>query len=169
MNILEAIEKRRSIRKYKSTPVTKEQVETLLHAAMLAPSAGNAQPWEFIIIESEEGKKTVSDFNPYAGMAKNAPLSILICGNLKEEKFAGFWPQDCSAAVQNIMLAALEMGLGTVWTGIYPIEDRIANYSKAFNLPEHIIPFACIVVGTPDQANGKVNRYNPAKVHYEKF
>ncbi len=169
MNTLEAIATRRSIRKYKQDAVSEEQITTLLKAAMLAPSAGNAQPWEFIIVQRQETKDLIAQYNPYAGMASHAPLSIVVCGNLQKERFPGYWVQDCSAAIQNILLAAHEIGLGTVWTGVYPIQDRVENYSKVFSLPEHIIPLGIIVVGYPDQKTGEADRYDSSKVHYETF
>ena len=169
MNTQECIIGRRSIRKYSSKELTKEQVDTLLKAAMYAPSAGNAQPWDFIVVQDQATRNRIAAIHPYGGMAAEAPLSIIVCGNEQAEKFPGFWPQDCAAAIQNILLAAYDMGLGTVWTGIYPVKERVANFVKEFQLPAHIIPMANIVVGHPDMPSKIPNRVDMAKVHYEKF
>ncbi len=170
MDTLEAIFTRRSIRKFKSTSLNQEQTETLLKAAMFAPSAGNGQPWEFVVITSQEGRDKVAQIHPYAQMAKTAPLCILVCGDTQKSKYAEmFWQQDCSAAVQNILLAAHAMGLGSVWTGIYPVQERVSEFTTAFNLPQNVYPLGCIVIGYPDQELPKAERYNPSAIHYEKY
>ncbi len=169
MNTIEAIKNRRSVRKYKADEVSDEHLQILLEAAMLAPSAGNAQPWEFIIVKSKEAREKIAQVNPFAQMAIEAPLSIIVCGNLKEEKYPGFWQQDCSAALQNLMLAAVELGLGTVWTGVYPVEERVKQVQEYFNMPEHILPMGIVVVGHPDQKTGTVDRFKAEKIHNEKY
>ncbi len=169
MNTLEAIKTRRSIRKYKSDPLSKEQVETLLRAAMQAPSAGNGQPWEFILIESQENREAIANMHPYAHMAKEAPLYILVCADVTKSRYPDFWQQDCAAAIQNILLAAHSMGLGTVWTGIYPEEARTKAFMQKFNLPSSVLPLGGIVVGYPDQVMQEVDRFDPTRIHYEKY
>jgi nitroreductase len=167
MEVLEAIYQRRSIRKYTHQPVPEEMVREILGAAMMAPSAGNAQPWQFIVITAREILVRVKDFNPHAAMAAGAPLAILICGDLDREKFPGYWVQDCAAATQNLLLAARARGLGTVWTGIYPMEDRVANFSRHFKLPARVIPMALVVVGWPAQNINGENRFKAERIHYE--
>ncbi len=169
MDVLEALFTRRSIRKFKEKEVSQENIDLLLKAAMYAPSAGNAQPWEFIVVTSQKGRDFISTTHPYVGMAKQAPLTIIVCANLKKEKYPGFWQQDCSAAIQNILLAAHALGLGSVWTGIYPIEDRVKLISDYFNIPENIIPLGALVIGYADQQPSQAQRYNTACIHYEKF
>jgi nitroreductase len=121
MEALEAILSRRSIRKYRDEPVGEEAIEQLLRAAMSAPSAGNQQPWHFVVIDGRDILEKVEKVNPYAGMAADAPLAVLIAAEPALEKFPGYWVQDCSAAAENMLLAAHAMGLGAVWTGIYPM------------------------------------------------
>jgi len=167
MDVLEAIYQRRSIRKYKNQPVPEELVREILAAAMMAPSAGNAQPWQFIVITERETLARVKDFNPHAGMAAEAPLAIMICGDLNLEKFPGFWVQDCAAATQNLLLAAQARGLGTVWTGIYPMEDRVASFSRHFGLPPRVIPMALVVMGWPAQKIKGEDRFKVERIHTE--
>ncbi len=167
MDVFEAMLTRRSVRKYTDQDVSDEQMQQILEAAMMAPSAGNAQPWQFVVIRDKDTLAKVKEFNPYAAMAANAPVAVLVCGDLSLEKYKGYWVQDCSAAVQNILLAAHGLGLGAVWTGIYPLEDRISGASKMFQLPEQVIPLALIVIGQPAAQPASKSRYNPERVHKE--
>ena len=169
MDLFEAIHTRRSIRQYTDKEIPADQVQKLLAAAMRAPSAGDARPWQFILVTDPDKKKRVKDVHPYVGMIAKAPLGILICGDLKKEKYPGFWPQDCSAAMQNLLLAAHASGLGAVWTGIYPMEDRVQKFSKIFGLPEQIIPFGFAVMGWPAQKVKSENRYTEACVHHNEW
>ncbi|AGW14591.1 nitroreductase family protein [Megalodesulfovibrio gigas] len=167
MDCLTAIHTRRSIRDYTAAPVTEAQVETLLRAAMAAPSAGNAQPWEFVVVRDAAMLQVVAEIHPYARMAPKAPLGVLVCGDVSREKYPGFWPQDCAAAVQNLLLAATALGLGTVWTGIYPVEERVAVFRARFRLPERLVPFCFIPVGHPREAKGPVDRFDESRIHAE--
>jgi nitroreductase len=169
MNTVEAILTRRSIRKYADQPVSSEMVKELLRSAMSAPSAGNEQPWQFVVIDDRSILDQIPTINPYAGMAKDAPLAVLVCGDLHLEQFAGYWVQDCSAAIQNLLLAAHDKGLGAVWTGIYPMEDRTMSFRKMFNLPDHVIPLALVVIGYPAQQIPPEDRYREDRVHYNSW
>ena len=165
MDVMEAIHTRRSIRKFQRKPVPDELVKDLLAAAMSAPSAGNAQPWHFVVITDPAILAKVPDINPYAAMAREAPLAILICGDLALEKYAGYWVQDCSAATQNILLAAHGMGLGAVWTGVTPMEDRVEKFRILCNLPNTVIPLALVVMGYPAQTLKPADRFRLDRVH----
>lgn len=165
MKTLEAIHGRRSIRTYTEGSVTDEQMETLLKAAMTAPSAGNAQPWQFIVVTDRAVLDKVPDIHPYAAMSRQAPAAILVCGDVSKEKYEGFWVQDCSAAIQNMLLAARDMELGAVWTGIHPVEERVQAFKSMFNLPENVIPLAFIPVGRTDKPGTPKDRFNPERVH----
>ncbi|MFV0422894.1 nitroreductase family protein [Oleidesulfovibrio sp.] len=165
MELMKAIEERRSVRKFTDEAVTEEQITVLLRAAMAAPSAGNAQPWQFVVVDDRNVLEKVPALHPYAGMAAKAPLAILVCGDLSAEKYPGFWVQDCSAAIQNMLLAAVDQGLGAVWTGIYPDETRVKNFVGLVGLPESVKPLALVVVGVPDQKTGAKDRFDAAKVH----
>jgi len=169
MDLFEAIHTRRSIRKYADEEIPADQVKKLLAAAMMAPSAGDARPWQFIMVTDPDKKKRVKDVHPYVGMIAKAPLGILICGDLEKEKYPGFWPQDCSAAMQNLLLAAHASGLGAVWTGIYPMEDRVQKFNEIFRLPEQIIPFGLAVMGWPVQQVKSEDRYTDACVHHNEW
>ena len=169
MELMEALFTRRSIRKYQKKDVSGDQVQKLLEAAMMAPSAGNQQPWQFIVIRSREALMKVTDIHPYVAMAADAPLGILVCGDVTLEKFKGFWVQDCSAAVQNMLLAAHGLGLGAVWTGIHPLGEREQRFSALFNLPQHVIPFALVLIGHPAQEIKSKNRFKKDRVHLEKW
>ena len=166
---MEAIFKRRSIRRYTNDDVPEEMIKTILEAAMNAPSAGNEQPWHFMVIKNKETLKTLAGASPYARMLKDSPLVIIVCGDLNLEKHRGYWILDCSAATENILIEVAALNLGAVWLGIYPLQERIEYIKKQFGLPEYIIPFSIIPVGYPAQEIKLVNRYNQERVHYEKW
>lgn len=165
MDTLTCIHSRRSIRRFTDEPVTDAEVHMLLDAGMIAPSAGNAQPWQFVLITDPALLARIPGVNPRASMAAEAPLTILVCGDLQAEKYPGYWVQDCSAAVQNILLAATALGLGSVWTGIYPAEDNVQGFKELCRLPEHIIPLAALVIGRPAVEAKHQSRFDAAKVH----
>ncbi|MBF0407493.1 MAG: nitroreductase family protein [Candidatus Riflebacteria bacterium] len=170
MNNLDIIFNRRSIRKFvPDKPVSQEDTTDLLKAAMAAPSAGNQQPWHFIIITEKGLMEKIPEFSPYSGMCRNAPLGILVCGDTLLEKYPGYWVQDCSAAVQNILLAVTAKKLGAVWTGVYPSEDRVTGFKKLLNLPEKVIPLAFLVIGHPAETPETQNRFNESRVHVNKW
>ena len=169
MDALECLHSRRSIRQYTDEDVSAEQVRVLLDAAMIAPSGGNAQPWHFIVVRDKELLQEASRIHPYVGMAAKAPLAVLVCANLDEEKFAGLWVQDCSAATQNLLLAVNALGLGAVWTAVHTFEERVSACKKLFKLPEKIMPFSLLVIGHPKEAPARKSRYDAAKVHEDKW
>lgn len=168
MDTLLAIFTRRSVRNYEPGQLTKEQINNLLKAAMAAPSAGNSQPWHFVVVDDHNKLKQISSFHPYAKMASQAALAILVCAEPALEKFPGYWPQDCAAAVQNILLAAHAQGLGAVWVGIHPGNDS-APFKELFELPQGIEPMALVVIGSSSSAPEDPKRYLPERVHLNKF
>jgi nitroreductase len=165
MDTLEAIHTRRSIRKYQDKLVPEELVSQLLAAAMAAPSARNQQPWEFIVITEKNLLEKLPSVNPYTQMAPEAPLAILVCGNLRIETSPGYWVVDCAAATQNLLLAAHALGLGAVWTGTYPNEDRMDGYTDLFDLPEYILPHSLVILGYPDEQPQQEDRFKPERIH----
>jgi nitroreductase len=165
MELLEAIKTRRSIRQFHDKPVSEEHVMTIVEAAMLAPSAGNQQPWHFIIISDRAKLDAIPSFHPYSKMVLQAPVAILICGEPTGKPWPDFWVQDCSAATQNALLAARDLGLGTVWAGVYPAPDRMSGFRNLLAIPEHIVPFALIPVGWPTGAFQSVDRSKPELIH----
>jgi len=166
MEIIEGIKTRRSIRKFKGQAVSPELIRQLLEAAMSAPSAGNQQPWHFVVIDQRRILDQVPTIHPYAAFCKQAPLAILVCGDPRLEKYPGFWVQDCSAATQNLLLAAHGTGLGAVWTGVYPVDERVQAFRKLLDLPEEVIPLALVVIGHPDQKRAHPERYLQERVHH---
>lgn len=169
MDIFDAIHTRRSIRNYKPDAVPDEFIEQILAAAMTAPSAGNQQPWQFLVIKKRVLLDAIPEFHPHAEMVKQAPLAILVCGDLTRQHHPGFWVQDCSASVMNLLLAAHGLGLGAVWTGVYPREERVEAFRQLLGLPVELVPFALIPLGYPNQPSGKLNRYDPSRVHYDRW
>jgi len=165
MEAMDAIVSRRSIRMYTRQTVSDEVVRELLTAAMSAPSAGNQQPWQYVVIRSRHVLDQVPSVHPYSKMVREAGLAILVCGDLDLETHSGFWVQDCSAATQNLLLAAHAKGLGAVWLGVYPREARVAGLRQLLGLPDHVIPLALIPVGYPAEKKPVANRYNPQRVH----
>lgn len=165
MDFFETIRTRRSIRSFQNKPLTADILTEVIKAAMLAPSAGNQQPWHFIAVTDRELLDRVPRFHPYCRMITKAPAAIVICGEPEGKKWPSFWVQDCSAAVQNLLLAARALGLGTVWAGIFPEEDRIAGARELFSIPESVIPFAIVPIGWPEGEFKEVDRYRPELLH----
>ena len=168
---MEAIFNRRSIRKFKEQAIENEIVDKLLRAAMQAPSAGNQQPWEFIVVKEIENLKNLSKMSPYSRLIADAPLALVLLGNEKKMKFSESWQQDMGAAAENILLQAVDLELGAVWLGVAPIEEREKYLKEIFNLPENIKPFAVIAIGYPaeGQENKFIDRFDETRVHLEKF
>jgi len=162
---MDTILKRRSIRKYKDKEVSKATIKDILKAAMSAPSAGNQQPWHFIVIDDKQKLNQIPEFHSYAKMAADCAKAILVCGDLKLETHEGFWVQDCAAATQNILLAIESKGLGGVWVGIYPRDNRIDNFKKLFSLPENIIPFSLVPLGYPAEKKPAADRFDETRIH----
>ncbi len=169
MDAITAIKTRRSVRAYTKEPVSERDIQELLAAAMAAPSAGNEQPWEFVVIRDPETLARVGEINRYAAMAKNAPVAILTCANESREKYAGYGIVDVAACTQNMLLAAHALGLGAVWTGIYPQKDRIEGFRRLLGIPETVIPVALVVIGHPQSRPQPVNRFDASRVHQEKW
>jgi nitroreductase len=166
---MDAIFSRRSIRKYSDRQVPEELIRKVLAAGMNAPSAGNEQPWQFIVIKDKNMLKQAAECSPYARAAAEAPAAILVCGDLSQEKYPGYWVQDCSAAVENMLIEIHSLGLGSVWLGVHPMPEREEYLRRLFSLPGKIIPFALLPVGYPAQQLPAVDRFNPDRVHYEKW
>jgi nitroreductase len=165
MEVMDAILGRRSIRKYSPQAVDQELIRELLTAAMSAPSAGNEQPWHFVVIKDKNLLNEIPKFHPHSSMLREAPLAILVCGDLTLEKYKGYWVQDCSAATQNLLLAAHARGLGAVWLGIYPIDERVEGMRKLLSLPEHIVPLSVVSLGYPAERKSPLNRFQESRVH----
>jgi nitroreductase len=168
MEAMEAILTRRSIRRYTTQKVSDELIKDILQAAMSAPSTGNGQPWHFVIIDDPRIFEEVQKFHHYASMLKGAPMAILVCVD-RHVNQEGFIVQDGSAATENLLLAAHAKGLGAVWLGVYPLEERIAGMRKLLALPEHIFPLALISIGHPAERIPSRDRYKADRVHKNRW
>ena len=161
-----------SVRRYTDQPVSSDQMSAILHAAMSAPSGVNKQPWEFIVVDDRELLNQLADALPYAKMTSDAPVAIVVCGN--RERFLDgvddvLWEQDLSAASENILLAAHAIGLGGVWTCIYPHEERISPVRSILNLPDNLIPFNLIPIGYPAKEHAPMDKWHSERVHQNRF
>lgn len=161
--------KRRSVRKFTDEVVPDELIENLLKAGMQAPSSCNSQPWEFIVVSKDKDKEVISRMHRFAKPASDASHLIITLGNLNEAKVIGMIEQDLGACNENILLQATHEGLGAVWLGFHPIEDRTLKLKEYLEIPDYCIPFSVICVGWP-AAEGEVRlRYDESKVHFDRY
>ena len=167
MEVQQALQARRSIRKFTKDAVSKEEIDVLMHAAMSGPSACNKMPWEFYVVTDKtviEKLRMASKFTNY-----DAPLLIVVCGNLSRAlpmQLAPYWIQDCSAATENILLAATDLGLGAVWCGVHPQKRAEKKVREILGLSEKLVPLNIIYIGHPNQAQEPRDQYNKAYIHY---
>ena len=169
--ILNSINSRTSTRKFNSEKISKEDLNKIIKSAFAAPSACNLQPWHFIIISDEDTLTHMADVHPYASMFRTATAGIIVCGdkNRTIKNHEEFWTQDCSAATENILLAANSLGIGSVWTGIYPVKERCDYLKSYFMLPADIIPFSLIALGYPDEKKNILDKFDENKVHHDRW
>lgn len=164
---IDVIMTRSSIRSYSDRPVSAEQVDTLLRAAMAAPTAMNEQPWRFVVVRNREVLDTIASRFSTMKMAAEAQVAIITCGDINavfNAKYPDYWIEDVSAATENLLLAAHAMGLGAVWCGIYPVEERVEQFSEMFSLPANIIPMACVNIGYPAAEATPKDKWKPENV-----
>ena len=164
--LIQTIFARRSIRRYAADPVDEEDVKTLLEAAMAAPSAGNSRPWYLVVVTHRQTLDALAEVHTYGKMLFEAPLCIAVCGDPSR---SGHWVQDCSAATENLLLAAVALGLGAVWLGVHPEADRAAAIREVLRIPENIIPLNLISIGHPAEEKGPRTQYDEARVHRERW
>ena len=170
--IIENIMTRTSIRQYTDQTISADTIETLLRAGMAAPTAVNKQPWHFVAITSKDIMKDLARTNPNAQMLEQAPLTIVVCGDMQkalEGEGRQLWIQDCSAATENILLAAHALGLGAVWTALYPRDDRAKGAIEVLKLPEYIVPLCAIIIGYPAELPEPKDKWKPENVSYNEF
>lgn len=170
---LKMIYTRRSIRVYSDRQISDEDIEKILKAAMLAPSAGNEQPWHFIVVRDREMLKKMSEAFTFGQMLPNASATIVVCADPKLSKYPyDMWVQDCSAATENILLAARCLGIGSVWLGVYPREERMKALRELLGIPENIVVFSVVSLGYPKDEKDFYeadDRFNPDRIHREKW
>jgi len=169
LSAIQAIRTRRSVRRYTSRPVDEAVLKEILACGMQAPSACNEQPWQLVVIRDRALLAKAGEINPYARFAQNAPAAVLVCGDLRLEKCAGYWVQDCSNCAMNMLLAAHALGLGAVWTGIHPLPEREAGFRELCGLPPEVIPLALLVLGHPADTPKPEDRFNPERVHNDRW
>ena len=169
--VLDNILARTSIRSYQNRPVELDKIEKLLRAGMAAPSAVDKRPWHFVVVTDKQVLEGLAQANPNAGMAARAPLAIVVCGDKTKAltRVPDYWVQDASAATENILIAAQGMGLGAVWTGTYPVTERVEKVAAVLNLPEHIIPFCTIVIGYPERYQAPKDKWDEGNISYNTF
>jgi nitroreductase len=169
METIEAILTRRSVRHYTDQPVSKETIETLLKCGMYAPSASNKQPWHFVVINDKKIMGEITAFHPHSKMLAEAQLAILVCGDEEKALAPGYIAVDCSAATENILLAAHGLGLGACWLGIHPREERISAIRQIVGLPDKIHPVSLISIGYPAKQPSTPERFDASRIHWGKW
>ena len=166
--LLDIIYDRRSVRKYQDKPVPKEALEEVLRAGMYAPSAMDCRPWHFVVLQKREDLAFIQSVHPYSNMLSSAPACILVCADSKR-CCPGYFPEDCAAATQNILLAAKCLGLDTCWLGVYPAGERLQPLAERFGLPEGMLPFSLIAIGYGGEEKKRPERFDPEKIHYDRW
>ena len=168
--VLHNILQRKSVRAYTDRAVSHEQLDTLIRAAMAAPTGRDMRPWHFIVLEGRHQLSPLAEQLPYAKMLAEAQAAVVVCGDMsvtdKEGNPSRNWTFDCSAATENLLLQAEAMGLGAVWTGVYPYDERLEAVKQALHLPDHLIPLNVIPIGYPKGDPQPKDKYDPAKVEY---
>lgn len=167
---MDAIFKRRSIRKFEDRPVEREKLELILRAAMQSPTSKNTQCWEFLVVTDKESCRAVSQMSEFAVCAANAPAIIIPMVNFdRVDSEDIWWVEDLSTVTQTILLKIEDMGLGAVWLGMYPLAERISGIRDYFKLPDNITPFAAIPLGYKLREKPPEDRFDPEKIHWERF
>lgn len=169
--VIENIMTRTSIRQFTDQPIAMDTLDLIVKAGMAAPSAVNAQPWAFVVVTEKEMLHSLGSAHPHANL-KTATAAIIVCGDM-EKAMRGdgrdYWIQDCSAATENILLAAHACGIGAVWCGVYPMQDRVKDIQAVLGLPDSIIPLNIITMGYPAASPAPKNKFKPENVHYQKW
>lgn len=173
MDAIDNIMTRHSVREFKDTPVEPEKIDLILKAGFAAPTAVNKQPWHFVVVDDMKLRFTLASDLPYCKMIAQSPIAIVVCGD--EKKFYKdpdedlYWVNDTSAATENILLAAHALGLGAVWTAVYPEVSRIRVVRETLNLPDNLIPLAVIPLGYPAKTGKVIDKYDSGAVSYNRF
>jgi nitroreductase len=170
---LKMVYTRRSVRSYSRREIEDKEMEKILKAAIQAPSAGNEQPWHFIVVRDKENLRELAKIHPYGKMLGHASAAIAVCADLKLSRYHHpMWIQDCSAATQNILIAARILGIGSVWLGVYPREERMEPLAKFFGLPEDVVVFSLVSLGYPSSIDAfyeAQDRDKPERIHRERW
>lgn len=169
MEIIEALVSRRSIRKYKDQHISADNIDIILKSAMYAPSAMNLQAWHYVVIDDKKTLEDTIKSIPHAELLRQTPVAILVSGDAAIEKNESWMIQNCSAATQNILLAAHGLGIGSCWIAIHGMHEVVKNVSQQFELPENIVPVSLITLGYPDETVITEDRFKKEKIHFNKW
>lgn len=169
--VIENIMTRTSIRQFTDKPVANDILDNIVKAGMAAPSAVNAQPWAFVVVTEKTMLDSLNAVHPYSNL-KTATAAIIVCGNMEkalEGEGREYWVQDCSAATENILLAAHAYGLGAVWCGVYPVQKRVKAVQGVLGMPETIVPLNIITMGYPAENPEPKDKFNTENIRYQKW
>jgi nitroreductase len=169
MDALHAIHNRRSIRQFHGEPVEDHLVEEVIAAGMMAPSAGNEQPWHFVVLKKRKLLRAISKNHLYASVVEKAPVAILVCGDLALDRYGGYWAADCAAATQNMLIAAHALSLGSLWIGLHPRPQRVADIRAIITLPETVVPFSLVVLGYAAEEKSMEVRFDVSRIHQDQW
>lgn len=171
MDLLQGLLTRRSVRQFiRNRTIPKQDMKEILEAAMYAPSGRNAQSWEFIVVDDKELCKKIIEIHPYSVHLNDSGMAVIVCGDLKAQMDEDYWPIDCAASTENLLLACHAKGIGTCWCSIYPNKERLEKFSSLLGLPPHIQPFSLVVMGYPStEAKQPNDRYKPSKIHHNGY
>jgi nitroreductase len=168
--MLEIINSRQSVRAWTDKKVPTSLVKKIIEAGMNAPSAGNQQSWQFVVVNEKDLLERIAAIHPSGVFTRMAPCAILVCGDTRLEKYKGLWVEDCSAAIENMLLAMHALKLGGVWTGIYPLKNRITSFTRLFKLPKGVVPLALVPFGYPAvPLKKRPSRYKNTRVHFNSW
>ncbi len=167
--MLDTIFRRRSVRSFAPDPVPEQALMEIIRAGMHAPSAGNERPWHFIVMTERATLDRIPEVHPHARMLREARAAVLVCFDPDREKHKGYWPQDLSACVENMLLAAVELGYGSVWLGVYPREDRVRGLRSLLGIPETVVPFALLPFGRPAETKKPEDRFEQDRIRRERW
>jgi nitroreductase len=165
--LIDTIFSRRSIRRYTEEQVSEKEIKTILEAAMAAPSASNRKPWHFVVVTERETLNRLAEAHKYAKMLNEAPLCVSVCGDQSVSE--RFWVQDCSAATENLLLAVTALGLGAVWCGVHPSQERVEEISKILGIDAPFVPLNLIAIGHPAEEKEPRTQYDEGRIHREKW
>lgn len=147
--------------------MTDNEIRAILECAMQAPSAMDARPWQFVVVDDRDTLNTLSDNHPYAKMLREAPMCICVCG--VQGQIKDYYQQDCAAATMNILIAARELGLASCWMGVAPREERMAAVRRVLGIPENVMPFNLIALGHPAEERPRPDRWDPGRIHKNRW
>ncbi len=163
---MDAIFTRTSVRNYTDQPIESEKIDKLLRAAFAAPSAGNQQPWEYYVVTDPDRLNALAGTSPYAGCVQHASLALVPCYRTRDLRCPEYVQIDLSASTENVLLEAEELGLGAVWLGIAPLQDRMDAVKKVLDIPADLEAFAIISCGYPARKQTQEDRYDPDRIHF---